>query len=214
MYKWNPKIAKVGKITRKLLINKIAQKKLINDEFTIFSNDCFAGQVYHIMGKQFKSPTVNCFIRPIDFVKFLENVDWYLNQELIEVESSLPYPVAKLGNIHVYMVHYKTFDDGKSKWEERKRRINWDNVYVYMTDRYCLPMEYRKRYDNLPFKNKVLLTVNKHEGIECEKILKYKNDECCVGVSAQIQNIFGKFLFEYTEDWDYISWLNCDIVKL
>ena len=106
---------------------------MINDEFTIFSNDCFAGQVYHIMGKQFKSPTVNCFIRPIDFVKFLENVDWYLNQELIEVESSLP------------------------------------------------------------FENKVLLTVNKHEGIECEKILKYKNDECCVGVSAQIQNILVDF---------------------
>ena len=77
----------------------------------------------------------------------------------------------------------------------RKHRISGDNVYVYMTDRYCLPMEYRKRYDNLPFENKVLLTVNKHEGIECEKILKYKNDEC-------------------SEDWNYISWLNRDIVKL
>lgn len=74
-----------------------------------------------------------------------------------------------------------------------KKAISGDNVYVYMTDRYCLPMEYRKRYDNLPFKNKVLLTVNKHEGIECEKILKYKNDECCVGVSAQIQNILVNF---------------------
>ncbi len=208
MYKWNSRIAKIGKIMRKVFVNNCVRKKVVNDKFTIFSNDCFAGQVYNVLGKQFLSPTINCFIRPIDFVKFMENIQWYLKQELVEEETSLHYPVGKLGDIHIYMVHYKEFEEGKKKWNDRINRINWDNVFVYMTDRYCLPYEYRKRFDELPFENKVLLTVKKHEGIMCEKVLSYNNDDVCVGVSGQIQNVFGKFLFEYTKDWDYISWLN------
>lgn len=210
MYKWNSKAAKIGKITRELIVNKNVRKKIKNCNFTIFSNDCWGGQVYHILGQPFLSPTINCFIRPIDFVKFMENIKWYLGQELKQINTSLPYPVAKLSDIYVYMVHYKSFEEGKRKWEERARRINWDNIFVYMTDRYCLPFEYRVRYDNLPFENKVLLSVKKHENIQCERVLSYNNDDVCVGVSAQIQNVFGKFLFEYTENWDYISWLNRD----
>ena len=102
MYKWNSKIARIGKITRELFINKYVRKKLTNHDFTIFSNDCWGGVVCHALGQRFLSPTVNCYIRPIDFVKFMENIQWYLGQELVQVETSLRYPVAKLADIYIY----------------------------------------------------------------------------------------------------------------
>lgn len=87
------------------------------------------------MGIQFASPTINLYIRPNEFVKFISNIDYYLSLELIEIPHPAPYPVGMLGDITLYLKHYGTFQEAKEKWEERCKRINRNKIYLMMTDR-------------------------------------------------------------------------------
>ncbi len=201
---------KIGECFRKLIRNKLERARLHNKSFSIIANNCVGGVIYSDLGCRFNSPTVNLFITPIDFVKVLENIHWYLEQEPEEISSNLPYPVARLGGrdgITIYFVHYNTFEEAAEKWSIRKARINWDNMFVIMDDRYCLPYESRKRFDELPY-NKVLFTVNDYAEIKCSRLLKKSNDGVCVGIAAYIQNIFGKRLYQYAENFNIIKWLN------
>ena len=45
---------------------------------TVFASNCNGGVMTHDLGLQFKSPTVNLFIRPKEYVKFLGNLRHYL----------------------------------------------------------------------------------------------------------------------------------------
>lgn len=74
---------KFGRKSRKFWRNNIDRKKLINRNFTIFSQNCIGGIMYHDLGMQFNSPTVNLLFTPRDFIKFMKNIQWYLEQEII-----------------------------------------------------------------------------------------------------------------------------------
>lgn len=209
MYKQSRLVRAIGGRFRKRFRNRLERKKLKNSDFTIFANECAGGVMYSDLGLEFKSPTINLYIRPSDFVRFMESPQYYLSKTMTEVmESGLPYPVGRLEDIHIFFVHYKSFREAEEKWNIRKERINWENVYVIMSDRYCLPYDYRKRFEELPYKNKVLLSVKAYPEITSTRLLKKNNDTVCVGVSAHIQNVFGKRLYQYAKNFNYISWLN------
>ena len=66
-----------------------------------------------------------------DFVKFVENLSWYLNQEIVPEKKSLrSYPVGKLGDIRLEFVHYSDFNEAVEKWKIRKERIDWNHIFV------------------------------------------------------------------------------------
>lgn len=56
--------------------------KLSND-FTILANTCIAGKIYHKLGMRFLSPTINLWITQKEFVKFCNNLNFYINQKLV-----------------------------------------------------------------------------------------------------------------------------------
>lgn len=113
---------------RGLKKNNIVQKDIV-----ILSNNCLAGFLYHDYGLKFKSPTINLQILPLDFIKFCNNLEFYLNQELIEIKdkpekyydllNDHDFPVAKLGDITVYFQHYSDFINAKDSWNKRKIRM-------------------------------------------------------------------------------------------
>ena len=88
------------------------------------------GVILHELGERFNSPTVNLFFKAEDYLKFLENLDYYLKQALVEVESEKNYPVAKLDDITIYFMHYSSFDEAKTTWQKRVARINKNNLYT------------------------------------------------------------------------------------
>ena len=45
------------------------------------------GVILHELGERFNSPTVNLFFGAEDYIKFLEKLDYYLSQTLVEVQS-------------------------------------------------------------------------------------------------------------------------------
>lgn len=97
------------------------------------------GGITHELGQRFLSPTVNLFLVPEDYIKFIYNLKFYIKEsDMIEdqIESlKRGYPVGKLNDIKLFFVHYKNFDSAKNKWYERCSRINWNNIYFIMTQR-------------------------------------------------------------------------------
>ena len=86
---------------------------------------------------KFLSPTINLFFTPEDFNLFCLNLKEYISVELKESkEDDIPYPVGLLSpkglpSIKVHFMHYETFNEAKQKWNQRKERINFDNLYPF-----------------------------------------------------------------------------------
>ena len=95
------KLHKLGKLFREKVRNKIERKKIKNSDFTILSNNCIGGIMAHDLGKRFLSPTINLYIKPTDFVKMMENLEYYLSLEIEPIETKLKYPVRKIRRYYI-----------------------------------------------------------------------------------------------------------------
>ena len=51
--------------------------RLVNCKLTVFASNCNGGVITHYLGLQFRSPTVNLFIRPGEYVRFLRDLHHY-----------------------------------------------------------------------------------------------------------------------------------------
>ena len=142
---------------RRYLTKKFSN--LDNKDFTIFSCNCTGGVLYHDLNMKFLSPTINMYMVCEDFIKFCENPKHYLSLEMEEYKGDIvrDYPIATLGDITLFLVHYESIGEAAKKWNRRKARINWDNIFVIGTDRDGFNEELSNRFDLLPYK-KVLFT--------------------------------------------------------
>ena len=182
-----------------------------NHNFTILSQNCIGGVIYSDLGEKFLSPTVNLYMDSLDFIKFLENIEYYLNIEKMEFTKS-EYPIGYLEDLIIHFVHYKNAREAQEKWNERKKRINWENLFVIMTDRDGCNPEIMHRFDKLPYKNKIMFTHQK-EKYDWAIYLKRYEKEKEVGSLVEFANVFGTRF--YQESFDCVEWLNegrnCDV---
>ena len=151
---------------RRLMIN--------NRDFSIISNNCWGGIVYEFFGLKKTSPTCGMYIFAEDYLKFLENLRYYLSLDMriIPAEESKHYeairttgdttaPVGVLDDVEVVMLHYRDPKVALEKWEKRKGRVNFDNLiakFSYMNE--CTP-EMLYRFDQIDFAS---------QGIKAKKI--------------------------------------------
>lgn len=199
--------------SRNFWINPVQRKKLTNKNFTILSNNCIGGFLYQDFELPYLSPTVNLYISPKDFVKFCKDIKKYVNLEMKEgTDETVNCPIGVIEDIKIYFVHYKTFKEGKEKWDNRKKRINYQNIYCMMTDRntvYCNPEvceeEVIYEFDSLPIKNKVVFTSKKFDLNSVHYLPKYKNK--VVEVATDYINLFGKYVIE-SNGFDCADFLN------
>ncbi len=141
-----------------------------------------------------------------DFVKFVSNLDYYLTQEIEEVKTTtFDYPIGKLCDLEIHFMHYASIEEAIMKWNDRKGRINYDNLFIMMTENDECPDAIIREYDSLPYKNKVLLTNKKREEINSTFLVKGFEDEKLIGDLSLYKNIFGQKLYDC---FDYVSWLN------
>ena len=76
-------------IPRKIYYSR-KKKRLKNQNFTIISRDCFGTFVYHNLGLQYKTPTVNLFFSKEDFITFVSNLKEFLNvPQYLELKNLL-----------------------------------------------------------------------------------------------------------------------------
>ena len=155
-----------------------------NKDFTLISRDCVGGALYHQLGLRFLSPTINLFMSPEDFNIFCLNLREYIFGELKEFkDAKVNYPVGMLyprkesglmNPVRIDFMHYSSFENAKEKWDERSKRINWDNIYVLSTITYKREIEsisdnLIKNWNNISYK-KVML-VNKRYGFNGEFVV-------------------------------------------
>lgn len=99
-----------------------------NTDFTLLTNTCMGGVIYSRLGLQFLSPTVNLWLYLDDFVKLCLDPEHYMSAALEFIPSERKIPVARLDDITVFFEHYRTEAEAAQKWNERKARINYDNL--------------------------------------------------------------------------------------
>lgn len=143
--------------------------RLRNDNFTIITNSCIGGVMCHKLGKQFKSPTVNLWMHDEDFYKFVQNLDYYLAQPLRFETNDFGYPTAYCGDILIHFNHYHTQFEAESKWNERKKRINKDNLFIICSDRpYTREITHEDMLSlkNVPCRGKVIFSARQYDDID------------------------------------------------
>lgn len=202
-------VGKVGKVNRYFFYSKKAKKDIKNKEVTIISHNCLVGVWYHDLGLKFLSPTINLYIMPDHFIKFVSNLKYYLDQPLVFISQiPLDYPVALLDDIFIFFVHYQTAEEAEYCWNKRKNRINWDNIFVALTDRFGGYNEnILKDFSDLPYK-KVYFTTQDHGEYpfiyQIKELEKFDYLPCPI---TEIVSFTGKRLFECS-GFDPVRWLN------
>ena len=191
---------------KRVLKNRV--KLLTNTDFTLIANNCNGCVLLHELGLRFNSQFVDLSINGPDYVKYLQSFDVYNNMELSFVaDSSVPYPVGMLGDLRIDFVHYKSEEQAKNKWEERKKRINKDNMFVILTEQdECTP-ECVKAFDNLPFRNKVVFTRRNYSDVKSSVFVrKYENNPRGVYMFLEFENRLS--IKRNYDVFDFISWFN------
>ena len=186
--------------------NYLEQKRarLRNTDFTIISSNCNGAFMYYDLGLPYLSPTVNLTIEMNDFVKMVKNLKWYMEQKIVRAEGEYKYPTGVLGTegrgIKINFVHYKSFEEGVQKWEERKKRINWDNLFIVGTARGDFwNYDTIKNFNQLPYKNKVIFTNVDYPEFQSAYYIKGFEKERQLGVlidykkAIPFETIFGLF---------------------
>ena len=175
----------IKKIKQKLFVSlplKIHRLLNRNRDFTIISRDCIGGMLYHQYGLRFLSPTINLFLEVEDFNIFCLYLKDYLEADLVRVENAeISYPIGqlipkstKIKSIVLNFMHYESFEEAYKKWNERKKRINWKNIYVInncTSEKYehILTPEIIKDFNSIPYKK--MIFVRRKLGFDGEYVM-------------------------------------------
>jgi uncharacterized protein (DUF1919 family) len=195
-----------------ILYKKRKRKRLDNLNFSIIASNCVGTIIYHDLDLPFLSPTINLTIEMDDFIRFAENLKWYMEQEIVELKGEKGCPAGMLGDVKINFVHYDTFEEGVRKWEERKERINWDNLLLIGSERDGCSYETLERFDRLPYENKVILTRVRYPEISSAYCIEGFEEKEELGMVLNYKKQF--FRRRYLDDFDYVAFINSAVQKL
>lgn len=188
------------------------RRRLKNKDFTWLSSTCTGAIITHELNCKFNPPTVNLYIEPKDFIKFVSNLDYYGQAELCfdeRLSAYKGYPVAKLDDITIYFVHYHSEKECIDKWKQRYSRINKNNIFVMMSERDGCTYEDLIAFDHLPFKNKIVLTKKKYPEIKSAVYISGFEDKEELGDVLRMRKLLS--LTKYYDDFDFVRWLNGEV---
>ena len=133
---------------RRLKFANHRRKKLCEENFTIISNNCWGGMIYESYNLIKQSPTIGLFFMASDYIKFISNLKQYISRKLTFINPSDSkyvtelktlktfgkFPIAKIDDIEIFFLHYKSEEEARSKWVRRIQRINFDKIIYKFND--------------------------------------------------------------------------------
>ena len=187
------------------------QQRLINKNPTIITNNCIAGIIYHDLDIKFKSPTINLYFELDDFIRYISHLEDYSNSELIEgTDPTVSFPIGVLhntfGEVRIYFMHYRSFKEAKEKWEERTRRIDYDNTFIIMDVGLDGSNEIFEQFDRVTHPNKVVLTNSIVNNVRSYFPMTFYNKRYFPGKILTYKNWFSTK--RYLDEFDYVHFLN------
>lgn len=190
----------------KEIYEKKLRRELKNDNFSIICSNCIGGIIYNRLGKKFMSPTINLWMYQYDYIKFVTNLKYYIGLKLEFIESKYNYPVAKLDDIKIYFNHYRTNEEANESWEKRKKRINYDNLFLIMYDKDGLKKEDLKKLESVKCKGKIVISNNKYSDLDYVIRIKANMNNEDTRYRLNKNKWTGKRKFE--QKFNYVKWLN------
>lgn len=193
-------------------VKEIQERSRVLPEFTLLTSDCMAGLIYHTMERRFLSPTINMSINDADFLKFLTDIEYYINNEICFCKSDT-YPKGTIGDgdraIKIHFEHFKTNDEASDKWNNRKKRMT-DNMFVIVADKNLTDEQvehFRHLEDYLPVKRKVMFTWDKEraDGKEIFCVKSYGREKI-----KNWSKIRKDGFRDYEIFFDYVAWMNME----
>ena len=176
--------------------------RLKNDNFTIITDTCIGGVMYHKLGKQFLSPTINLWMYDEDFYKIITNV-------CLDIFNRHLFKFIDLSDDY-------TEEEANKKWVERTKRIYRDNLFIICAD---LPNTRKITHEDMvslkdiPCRGKVVFSIRKYDDIDyIVPLPKDPNGDYVNSYMFDKSKYFQRYRWEEAFDW--VHWLNTGEVKL
>ncbi len=197
--------------------------RLKNRNLTILAPTCIGGVIYHHLGLKFMSPTVNLWMTEDDFFLFVQNLDYFIQQEVLfyQQDEELDYPWGIINGekkgekIIVHFNHHKKFNDAVADWNRRKNRINLNNIFVIASTMGGENSEKIRRWETLipKVKGLVVFTAKNYPQYSyCLQLSQFKDRECCPSYMVEgVSRVLKVHAWE--KDFDYVNFLNTGKVK-
>lgn len=209
------------------IYNKISsvcyRYRLRNKDFTIITNTCIGGVMYHKLGKQFLSPTINLWMHDKDFLRFIGNLKEYISKDLIFVDGIDDTPTAWCGDVLIHFNHAHSQQEAMEAWNKRRVRINYDNLFVIMSDRpgsdtikdgnQEITQDDILSLSKLDCRGKVIFSVRKYDNIDYIVPLPKDPDGEFVNVYMFDKSKCTK-RWRWESAWDWVHWLNTGEVRV
>ena len=185
---------------------------LTNQSPSFLCPNCIGGILFHDLGLEFRSPTVNLSMNQRDFVKYVLHYDKYMagqfeffkHDEFICPCAHLSF--GGLDTIDVIFTHYNSPEHALEKWYSRSTKMDKDNVFVFLEERDGLTEEDIRSLANIKARGLVVFTYNNYPDIPyCVKIKKYEN-------KGEVGNILKRSYLddsrEYEKYFNFVKWFN------
>ena len=121
-------------------------------------------------------------------------------------DERFDYPCGIIGDVEIRFNHYKTFEEAAAKWNARRQRIEWDNLFIIGIDGDDCTYESLRHFDALPYKNKVIFTHKPYPEFACARYLPGFENLGSIGRATDFMDQF--MIRRYMDTFDYISFLN------
>ncbi len=173
--------------------------KVKQSNLTILSNNCFGGILYYNLGLECLSPFKNMSLGEESFMKLVSNLKYYMEMVPqfqsynIDPHSHLQYPVMRLGEKDEIILHFNhdnTKEEALEKWNRRKKKINYKNIFVVM---YTENKRAAEQFLELPYKRKICFVpwkTTEKEWFELSLLEGQKEFWEAVNRSASINGIY------------------------
>lgn len=118
--------------------------QLKNTEFCIIANNCLGGRIYQTLGRQYNTPFIGLLVQPPCFAKLATDFECYMAKKLSFTKKSKypnhpnarrtdkPCPIGLLGDVEIQFIHYSSEDEAARKWNQRRSRIDYINLYYVL----------------------------------------------------------------------------------
>lgn len=167
----------------RLKINKIGARKrnskLLTKDFSIISNNCYAGIVDQYLDLQYNTPTIGLYFFAKEYIRFLSNLKYYLNCPLkfIETKKSKYFKelckrnqenaiIGILDDVEIVFLHYSSEQEAEEKWMRRKQRLSKNLIIKFNDTNLCTKKDIED-FNKLPYKHKICFAAKKYPDIKC-----------------------------------------------
>lgn len=176
-------------------IKRFFVKRLVkNKDFSIISNNCWAGRVYQYLDMPYLSPTAGLYFFAPDYIKFVKNLKGYLDTPLefiapeeskyfeeLKKRNQLTKPIGRLNDVEIVFLHYSSEEEAFEKWNRRKERVNFNHIILkFSRMNRCTDKEISE-FSLLPFKKKVMIDISTDKNAEMfyfsANLIDYENNQ-------------------------------------